>query len=562
MSELTNKLNDVDSHKQQLLDLQRRLDALPLAEEIVTWPGLEDALKGVKGEFAAYRPESRARLNVDQNELRPDTAASGSSIDNSLGSKKSHPASRPRSTSSDGPSIGLVDVLEKLGTVDTRHEELKKRVEDLEQQMKNKANKEDISLDLPEDLLEQINDMQNRLTQLDELRAKDADAVKKLQNAMFGLRDDLTNMQNSIDAINFENKEREKALEQLAEKASKLEKEKADKESMEAELDTKADKSQVDGKLNRSLFDSTVADLQKMIDDLLSKLHAYEDAWKQAHSKVEEDVDGKIDRTELDRLKAYIDRKLRDLNTKIKNNSEVFNPFCEDAAGLKRQLLPFNCLSCDKPVVINSGRFFSARTPLSHNNAFGPLGDAFSANKSSRPYTTFELDQIRQHAKSLLNADYVMDYYSTPRTAGGSHTMTYPYKRSTKHGYNRELFNNPTDEIPSDVFMPVRDETEIVGADGHVYRGRFDVTSGDPNPTPSLEVPAAPPSRPKSSPARRSGNNRPGNMTRPKTAQLQVKVESSALPVKKSDSNEGGLADVPTAFDVEHTSLPEQRAKE
>jgi len=75
-----------------------------------------------------------------------------------------------------------------------------------------------------------------------------------------------------------------------------------------------------------------------------------------AHSKVEEDVDGKIDRTELDRLKAYIDRKLRDLNTKIKNNSEVFNPFCEDAAGLKRQLLPFNCLSCDKPVVINSGR--------------------------------------------------------------------------------------------------------------------------------------------------------------------------------------------------------------
>jgi len=51
-------------------------------------------------------------------------------------------------------------------------------------------------------------------------------------------------------------------------------------------------------------------------------------------------------------------------------------------------------------------------------------------------------------------------------------------------------------------------------------------------------------------------------MTRPKTAQLQVKVESSALPVKKSDSNEGGLADVPTAFDVEHTSLPEQRAKE
>lgn len=187
---------------------------------------------------------------------------------------------------------------------------------------------------------------------------------------MFGLRDDLTNMQNSIDAINFENKEREKALEvyniynfhsrvvfssysyytqlffqsvkfilklqkkmftiicvskifscivimflfslnktlkgecyelcrlisscnfvqQLAEKASKLEKEKADKESMEAELDTKADKSQVDGKLNRSLFDSTVADLQKMIDDLLSKLHAYVSYYFVCSHKAEDNI--------------------------------------------------------------------------------------------------------------------------------------------------------------------------------------------------------------------------------------------------------------------------------
>lgn len=44
---------------------------------------------------------------------------------------------------------------------------------------------------------------------------------------------------------------------------------------MDAELDAKADKSQVDSKVNRSVFDSTIGDLQKMIDDLLSKLLAY-----------------------------------------------------------------------------------------------------------------------------------------------------------------------------------------------------------------------------------------------------------------------------------------------
>ena len=50
---------------------------------------------------------------------------------------------------------------------------------------------------------------------------------------------------------------------------------KANKDYVDAELDVKADKSQIDGKVNRTLFDSTIGDLQKIIDDLLSKLLAY-----------------------------------------------------------------------------------------------------------------------------------------------------------------------------------------------------------------------------------------------------------------------------------------------
>lgn len=64
-------------------------------------------------------------------------------------------------------------------------------------------------------------------------------------------------------------------LQRLNSEALRLDQIKADKEYIDAELDAKADKVAVDGKVNRSVFDSSVSDLQKMLDDLLSKLLAY-----------------------------------------------------------------------------------------------------------------------------------------------------------------------------------------------------------------------------------------------------------------------------------------------
>lgn len=55
---------------------------------------------------------------------------------------------RPRSGKSalsEVPSVDLVDSLEGLGSINKRHEELKKRVDDLELAMENKANKDDVS---------------------------------------------------------------------------------------------------------------------------------------------------------------------------------------------------------------------------------------------------------------------------------------------------------------------------------------------------------------------------------------------------------------------------------
>ncbi|XP_067936315.1 glutamine-rich protein 2-like isoform X2 [Watersipora subatra] len=545
MTKLMDKMSDLDDFKSRLDDLQSgavqydtelsRLNALPAAEDIVTWPGLEDGLNGVRGEFAAYRPDSRAARPIPTetratamtptptltppapttSAVSPGPTTSGASTptpQSTANRPASRSSSRPRSAMSEGPSEVMVDGLEKLGTVNKRHEELKKRVDALEKELQNKANKDEVSGKLPDDLMSQIESLSSKLAELDDLRAKDAGSIRRAQKAISDLQEELNNLQKLVDFLNKENDEKTKVLKKLEDETARLELTKAGKDYVDAELDVKADKSQVDGKVNRSLFDATINDLQKIIDDLLAKLNAYEEAWKQAHAKIEEDVDGKIDRTELDRLKAYLDRKLKDLNAKLKQNPGMFNPFCEDAAGLKKQMLPFNCLSCDKPVVVSN-----PSNPLTQSSP-GGIGDAFTANKSSRPYTTFELDQIRQHAKSLLNADYVMDYYSMPRSAGGSHTMTYPHKRMSKQAY-RDVLKDPAEDIPPEVFLPVKDEAEIVGADGHVYRGRFDVQSTlEPGPVQDGRPTTPSNSRPRTSPGKRPGSSRPGNMARPKTA--------------------------------------------
>lgn len=78
-----------------------------------------------------------------------------------------------------------------------------------------------------------------------------------------------------------------------------------------------------------------------------------EDAWKRAHQKLEIDMEYKPDLDEVDRLKAYIDRKHKELNSKIKQQQLLASPYAEDAA-VFRKMFPFNCLSCDKPVVIKN----------------------------------------------------------------------------------------------------------------------------------------------------------------------------------------------------------------
>jgi hypothetical protein len=84
-------------------------------------------------------------------------------------------------------------------------------------------------------------------------------------------------------------------------------------------------------------------------------------------------------------LKLYLEERLKALKPK---GAETRAPTEEYAAGFRKVLIKnFSCISCDRPVEFARDTLFP---PL-------PSTQAMPMKKSNRPYTTFELDQIRQH---------------------------------------------------------------------------------------------------------------------------------------------------------------------
>lgn len=573
LSNLESKVKELDDIKKQLAAMQEQMSAYPPADVLVTWPGLEDAISGVRGEFAAYKsanlvtsasqtdPSSRSATATPTtaSAAAPQRQAAAAAVTASPqrsggGGGSVHspsPApSRSRSAASDGPSDDLVTVLGRLGTLDSRHEALAQRVDALEKDMQGKADRDELGSKLPDDLLDTISSLQSRMDDFVKLRDRDAEAIKKTQNAVLGLQLDLEKLQKLTDYLNNENDERKKLQEEMGRELVRLEAVKVDKEYVDKEIDVKADRNLVDSKVNYTVFDNACSDLQKMISDLLAKLAAYEDAWKNAHGKLEEDVDTKLDRSELDKLKSYIDKRLKELQSKMKQ-IQAGSPFCEDAAGLKRQLLPFNCLSCDKPVVV------STQAPLS---AFS-MDTAFAPQRSTKPYTTFELDQIRQHAKSLLHADsFVGDYYAGPRPCGGSHTTTQTSnKRLGRSAYGRDVYRDEEQLLHDTVIAP---DMDIVGADGHIYKGRNESPSGGGKqqidarlPTALQDRTAAESKRPTTSPA----GARPTS-ARPTSSRSRTQV--AAAVARANDSGGGGDDDDAVEEPVQPFVVGGQAAKE
>ncbi|XP_013414944.1 uncharacterized protein C16orf96 homolog isoform X2 [Lingula anatina] len=521
LEDLLKRLKDLETLTNELND---KFLMLPLPEEFVTWAGLEDALNGVRRDFAnAQQPQERIVIEMSSQTEVPQTV--------------SRPVSaRPMSAvSSTGPSQDLADILEKLGTLGERHDKLEDRVDIIEEELKKKADKDALAgLSIPDDLLEKIQNLKDELDALYKLREKDSEAITRAQKAILDLQAEVEKLNGTTNFLMDENTNRQKQIENIYLVTNRLEETKADKEYVDTEVDVKADKKSVEGKVNRSLFDSTCAELNKMINDLLEKLAAYEEAWKKAHGTLSDDVEGKLDRMELDALKDYIDAKLKALNKKMNATQahdmvSQFGISDDDAAGIRKQLVTrFHCISCDRPVDMNPAQPIPSL----------PAPGALPPTRSPRPYTTFELEQIRQHAKSMMGPDGV-DYYATTRSCGGNHTTTFPHRRMTRITNTKDIYRE--EEIPAAYLALSREERDIKGSDGHVYRGRLDPRSQIEARLPThLQAQETAPAAP-AAPSRKMQTSPPGR--NPRTVRPPP---SSAASSRRPQSSGSGGGERPT----------------
>ncbi|MXQ87090.1 hypothetical protein E5288_WYG007690 [Bos mutus] len=334
------------------------------------------------------------------------------------------------------------------------------------------------------------------------LQSQDEELLGHVQSAILQVQGDCEKLNITTSNLIEDHRQKQKDIDVLYQGLEKLEKEKADREHLEMEIDVKADKSALAAKVSRVQFDATTEQLNHMMQELVAKMTGQEQDWQKMLDKLLVEMDNKLDRLELDPVKQSLEDRWKSLRQQLKERSPLYQ--ADEAAAMRRQLLAhFHCLSCDRPL----------ETPVTGQVIpMTPVGPCLPGHRSVRPYTVFELEQVRQqsrnlklgssgfprgdlgqversvgrlrtmHSKMLLDIEKVQihfggsvkassqmirellqaqclsspcykrlpdmadySYSSAPRPCGGSHTLTYPYRRIRLQHLSQGLY--PTEEI-------------------------------------------------------------------------------------------------------------------
>lgn len=313
-------------------------------------------------------------------------------------------------------------------------------------------------------LREQVNQIDQSLTSLsqsvNDIASKEAGPESASKEALETLHQHLHELQEEQDRVaDFARKlaeeiaVKEDHIKTIYSSLGDLDERKADRSFVTLEVDEKADRKLLENKASRAWVDSNFSKLDQEIREARQKLLGQEEALSKAVNQINSDVDMKLDRMELEPLKQYLENRISSMQ--LPEQSET-KPDELEPAGLRKGL-QFNCISCARPVIVH---------PTGQPVPALPGTTTLPGSRSTRAYTTYELDLVRQHQRRFPSRALTLPV--TKRSCGGSHTTIYP-KQKIKM---TQLTN-----VYADIEMPVTfyadgTETEITGQDGHIYKGR------------------------------------------------------------------------------------------
>lgn len=349
---------------------------------------------------------------------------------------------------------------ERFGRVTEEQEATKMRLDQLEVNITGKADRSEL-IGLGEDLNEKMTNLFCDMDKLRRSQKENIDAVNGMEEMVNQLQDSVNQFQETVNhlteatqRLSDESINHQNHLETLFSNCKELNEKKADKEFVQNEVSIKADKEHLDEKLNSRNFHSTCDEINNTINDLVNQLMGHEDDWKKTTLHLNSAVESKLDRLEFGPFREELERQLRLIARKMADSEAdgggtKGGMTDEEAAGFRRQLIQnFHCISCNKPLDMKS-----AQRPVPCLPSIPRLPETHSL----RPYTTFELSQIRQLAHSHGNSQQqqqpsasqiqdLLDLCNKPRFCGGSHTLTYPHRRITKLSLTSHL--NPPPPPP------------------------------------------------------------------------------------------------------------------
>ncbi|XP_042172261.1 glutamine-rich protein 2-like [Oncorhynchus tshawytscha] len=260
--------------------------------------------------------------------------------------------------------------------------------------------------------------------------AESSELMNDVQGAIMQLQAECEKLHGTADHLIEEHSQKQVHIDHLYKSMEELDEKKADKELVEMEIEIIADKRALETKVSRMQFDSMTEELNTMFQELLSKITGQEQDWHKIIDKISTEMECKyicclsvyLDRIELDPVKKQLEDRWKSIRKQLQAQPA---PKEDDAAGIRKQLVArFHCISCDRPV--------DMLTPGPHLVTL-PSTPGLPSHKSNRPYTIYELEQVRQHCRSERipeMADY--SYLAMSQSCGGSHTVTYPNCRYTR----------------------------------------------------------------------------------------------------------------------------------